>query len=83
MKMKKYLKFYAPWCCQCKQMNKILENTGLPVDSINVDENEELTEKFHIRSLPTVVLVEDDKEICRFTGLTTETKLKETYAGNN
>lgn len=75
----KLLKFYAEWCGPCKQQTQLLEKCPIEVQHINVDaeENEELAEKFEIRSLPTLVIVNDNgKELTRFVGLTTMDKIK-------
>jgi len=78
---KKYLKFSANWCNTCKQLDKILTGIDLPIEVIDVDEdsNEKLVEKYGIKSLPTMILIDGDKEIARINGLTTIEKIKETY----
>lgn len=80
--MKKFLKFEADWCSQCKAMDSILKGSDLPIEHINVDDedNELLVEQFKIRSMPTLVLVDEhDKELKRFVGITTVDKLKEAF----
>ena len=41
----------------------------LPIDIIDIDENQELATKYSVRSVPTLVLIEDDTEISRSIGL--------------
>lgn len=74
----KLLKFTASWCSGCKQQSKILEEfTDIPVEEINVEEQFELADKYGIRNLPTMILLEDDeKEKTRFVGVTTLDKIK-------
>lgn len=76
----KILKFWAPWCAPCKKQGELLQEfTAVPVESINIEEakNQDLVIKYDIRNLPTLILVDGDKEIKRFVGLISAEKLKE------
>lgn len=67
----KLLKFYANGCCQCKMLNKTLEGFNrVPIEPIDCEEDpEDLASKFQVRSLPTLILVDDEGEFLRkFTG---------------
>lgn len=67
----KLLKFYTNTCCQCKMLSKEFEDFNLvPVVPIDCEEDpDDLAIKFQVRSLPTLVLVDDDGEFLRkFTG---------------
>lgn len=67
----KLLKFYTNTCCQCKRLSKEFEGFDLvPVVPIDCEEDpDDLATKFQVRSLPTLVLVNDDGEFLRkFTG---------------
>ena len=72
------LKFFGSWCNPCKALSKSLEDAGIEHQSIDVDENEELTEKYNVRSVPTIVILDkDDNEIGRFIGTRTKEQLLE------
>lgn len=66
------MKFYAPWCGQCKVLAKeFLKN---PIDAkfedINIEENEELIERYNIKNLPTTILTDaDDNVLERWVGI--------------
>ena len=61
----KVFKFYAEWCGPCKVQSQIIKAAGdkitTPVVDVNIDENIALATDFEVRSVPTMVLV-DDKE---------------------
>ena len=63
----KILKFGASWCGACTRANKYLERveSTLPVKvvGVDVDENEELTIKYNIRSIPTFIAVKPNGDI--------------------
>lgn len=63
----KLYKFYANWCGPCKQQAKLLEETPINVEliNVNIEEEEELTKKFGVRNLPTLLLVDDEDNIIK------------------
>ena len=59
--------FWADWCGPCKTMGPVLEEMdGEPHDfkicKVNVDEQQELAQKFQIRSIPTMVVLKDGQQ---------------------
>ena len=75
---KKILRFSATWCQPCKMLAKNLETAQLeiPVEYVDIDSNVTLTDDYGIRGVPTLVLVEDGKEISRLVGVKTADELK-------
>ena len=64
------LKFYAVWCGPCKVLNKQLESfKDYPIESVNIDENPDLVEKYGIISVPTTIILRDEEEVLRYRGL--------------
>ena len=66
--------FYANWCEPCKQMAPILESVArevwgeVGIVKIDVDENKYLSERYNIRSLPTMILFVKGTEVARRIG---------------
>ena len=66
--------FYADWCQPCKQMAPVLEDVArdsfgdVSVLKVDVDDNKFLSERYNIRSIPTMVLFVNGTEIERRTG---------------
>lgn len=64
--------FYADWCGPCKMLGAVLESVqdeiGLPIIKINTDKFPELSAKFGVMSIPTVILMESSKEVKKHIG---------------
>lgn len=78
--------FWAEWCGPCRMMNPIIEsfkknNSDIEVVKINIDKDREMAAQFQIRSIPTLVMVKEGKQIWRNSGVLSEsvltTKIKE------
>ncbi len=75
--------FWAPWCGPCKVIGPLLEKLEtdyagrFKLVKIDSDEQQELSQAFGIRSIPTCVLMKDGKPLDGFMGALTEGKLKE------
>ena len=70
-------KFYADWCGPCKMLTPIIEKvqgnySEVSFRSINIDEDFEVAQKYFVRSVPTVIIEQDGKEVGRFAGLQSE-----------
>jgi thioredoxin 1 len=78
----KVLKFYAEWCAPCKGLTMIIngakDKINIPIEEVNIDDNVFMATEFNIRSVPTLVIVDDqENEIKRHTGMLNETQLLE------
>lgn len=76
--MKKILKFSASWCQPCKMLAKNLETAQLtiPVEEVDIDEKTDMSVEYKIRGVPTLVMLEDGKEVKRVSGVKSVDELK-------
>ena len=66
-------KFSASWCGPCKTLaptfNEVKNSfSGVSFNEYDVDDNSDIASQFGIRSVPTVLLVKDGKEVKRIVG---------------
>lgn len=49
--------FYATWCGPCKMLGPVLESIkdNVQIVKVNIDENEKLTKKYGVMSVPTLI----------------------------
>lgn len=80
--MKHILYFTADWCSPCKKTRPLVEELNreqimAKFFIIDVDIEIEMAQDFEIKSIPTFVIIKDNKEIHRVTGLQTREQLEE------
>ena len=69
MKTMKY--FSATWCGPCKVFKPVMTEIageGNGVQFIDVDEQQDIAQRYGIRSVPTVVIEDNGVEVDRFVG---------------
>ncbi|MDC0008753.1 thioredoxin domain-containing protein [bacterium] len=74
--------FYADWCGPCKMLGKQLEKyqeevTEVKVVKINVEEEQELSSVFGVRSIPSLFYMENGEVVESAVGNQTIDSLKE------
>jgi len=76
--MKKVVRFTATWCGPCKMLAKALEEikTIVPVEVIDIDAQPDIAAEFGIRSVPTLVMMEDNNVTKRLVGNKTKQELE-------
>jgi len=77
--MKRILRFTASWCEPCKLLSMNLEkaNIELPIEVVDIDVHDELAKEYGIRSVPTLLMLDENIEVKRMVGLKTIEKLQE------
>ena len=70
-------KFYAEWCGPCKVLTPLMENVKYKFNNVNFEDIDievqyEVAQKYHVRSVPTVIIEKNGTEVQRFTGVQSE-----------
>ncbi|MCQ2433452.1 MAG: thioredoxin [Clostridia bacterium] len=68
------LDFFAPWCTPCRMLSAVLDDISedyvgiIRVCRVNVDDEKELSDRYGINEIPTVIFFKNGRPTDRFTG---------------
>ena len=68
------LDFFAPWCTPCRMLSAVLDDISedyvgiIRVCRVNVDDEKELSGRYGIDEIPTVIFFKNGRPTDRFTG---------------
>lgn len=74
--------FWAPWCGPCRMLGPIIEKLSHEYEGrvqfvkINADHAPELSQRYRIRSIPTVMLFRQAEVVDQFMGLKQESEIR-------
>ena len=66
--------FWAEWCGPCKLIGPVLEEIAtehsgkIGIAKLNIDENLDVTRRFEVMSIPTLILFKDGEPQARIVG---------------
>ena len=75
--------FFATWCSPCQMLSPILESVSTEVGDtakvlkVDIEKNMDFARQYNVRSVPTLIIFKEGKEVWRKTGLTDKNVLVE------
>ena len=79
--------FWAPWCGPCKMMAPVFSSvsSNYPLKAlfakVNTEDEQMLSSRFGIRSIPTIIVFKDGKEVNRVSGALDNANLERLVSG--
>jgi thioredoxin 1 len=79
--------FWAEWCMPCRMLAPTIDEIAtdyagrLKVGKVDTDNNREISMKFGISAIPTLILLKDGQVVKKFVGLQTKKDLKAVIDG--
>ena len=74
--------FWATWCGPCKMISPIIDEVSKNFDGkavvgkVDVDSNSELSVKYNVRSIPTILVFKNGEVVDRHVGVITKAQLE-------
>ena len=73
--------FWAEWCGPCKMIAPLLDEIAkekgdaIKVAKVNIDENQNLSFRFNVRAIPTLLFFKNGQVVDQVTGMTSKKDL--------
>ncbi|WP_366183874.1 thioredoxin [Flavobacterium ovatum] len=67
--------FFATWCAPCKTLSPILKEVKdslgekITIVKIDIDKNPSVASKYHVRSVPTMILFQNGEQLWKQSGV--------------
>ncbi len=80
--------FWAPWCGPCRVIDPILKeiaaaNADIKIAKVNVDDHQELAQRFKVSGIPCMIIMKGGKEVARTVGSAPKAKIEEFIKANS
>jgi len=75
--------FWAEWCGPCRMVTPIIDELAKEYDGkaiigkVNVDHNPEVSTKYGVRSIPTILIIKNGEIVDKHVGVTTKQALSD------
>src|SRR3970282_2304668 len=76
-----FIDFFATWCGPCKMLAPVLKEVKdslgerITILTIDVDKNQDLSSKYQVRGVPTMILFQNGKQLWRQSGVLTKDEI--------
>ena len=73
--------YWAEWCGPCKMIAPVLDESAdtyserMDVAKINIDENQQVPSRYHVRGIPTLMLFKDGEVVATKVGAVSKSQL--------
>lgn len=80
--------FWAEWCGPCRMITPIIDDLAKEyegkavIGKVNVDHNAEVSMKYGVRSIPTILILKDGEVVDKHVGVTTKAALEQKIAAH-
>ena len=81
--------FWAEWCGPCKRIAPVIEELAkefegkVVIGKCDVEENTEITSKFAVRNIPTLLFIRNKEVVGKLVGAVPVEKIRERIEANN
>ena len=75
--------FWAPWCGPCRMVGPSVDQLAVElagkakIGKLNVDENPRSSARFHVQSIPMLLIFQNGKEVDRMVGAQSKEALRQ------
>ncbi|MDO7252670.1 thioredoxin [Helicobacter cappadocius] len=75
--------FWAPWCGPCRMLAPVIDELAeeyegkVAICKVNTDEQDELSAKYGIRSIPSIIFMKNGEVVDQITGAVSKQVLKD------
>ena len=73
--------FWAEWCGPCRLVGPVIDDLSVDyegkatIGKVNVDHNPEISNKYGVRSIPTILIIKDGEVVDKHVGTATKATL--------